>query len=484
MNIERLHQIENVKILVFGDYMVDKYINGSVSRISPEAPVPVIEVKKEFQKLGGAGNVINNIISLGGNVKILGCIGNDSAGNFIINHFNTDKINLSYLKQYNQISTITKTRVVSKNQQFLRIDEERKEPLLEEYFNYIKDNIDEILNDIDVVVISDYAKGSVTKEVSQLLIKNANKRKIPVIVDPKGNDYSKYNGATICTPNVKELCDVLNVKVETETDIEKYGIELCKKINLENLVLTRSEKGISLLTKNGTKQDYPAIAKDVIDVSGAGDTVVATISVLLGLNYSMNEICKIVNLAAGVVVSKFGTATVSLNELICSICDSGEFKLQDLNALKYIIQDLKDKGKKIVFTNGCFDLFHAGHLSSFKKAKKLGDILVVAVNTDNSVKENKGDLRPIISQQDRVEIICELECVDYVILMDDKTPVNIINTLKPDISAKGKDWENKMMPEKPIIESYGGKIEFIELEKDKSTTNIINKILKVYKNNE
>jgi len=213
MNIEILHKIEDIKVLVFGDYMVDKYIIGNVNRISPEAPVPVIEVKNQSQKLGGAGNVINNIISLGANVKVLGCVGNDDAGNFITNYFNNDKTNISYLKKYNQLSTIIKTRIVSKNQQFLRIDEEKKEPLLQEYYDYAKDNLDEIFCDIDVVIISDYAKGAVTKEIAQLLIKQANKKNIPIIVDPKGNDYSKYVGATVCTPNVKELCDVFDICV-------------------------------------------------------------------------------------------------------------------------------------------------------------------------------------------------------------------------------------------------------------------------------
>lgn len=480
MNIEILHKIENLKVLVFGDYMVDKYINGSVSRISPEAPVPVIEVKSQMQKLGGAGNVINNIISLGANVKVLGCVGNDEAGNFIINYFINDKANISYLKKYNQISTIIKTRVVSKNQQFLRIDEENKEKLLEEYYNYTKDNLEEIFEDIDVIIISDYAKGSVTKEMAQLLIKKANDKNIPVIVDPKGKDYSKYAGATICTPNVKELCDIVNQKIDTEEDILKYGYGVCNDNDIKYLCLTRSEKGISLINKEHQKFDFPAIAKDVIDVSGAGDTVVATMSLLLALDFPMDEICKISNIAASVVVSKFGTSTVSLNELICNISKTGEFKYQDVDTIKYIVQDLKEKGKKIVFTNGCFDMLHVGHLSSFKKAREYGDILIVAVNSDSSVKTNKGDLRPIISQEDRIEMLCALEYIDYVILMEDKDPVNLIKIIQPDISIKGEDWKDKIVPEKPVIESYGGRIEFIELNNGKSTTNIINKVIKAY----
>lgn len=484
MNLKKLDDIRKIKVLVFGDYMVDRYINGNVSRISPEAPVPVVEVTSQAEKLGGAGNVINNIIALGGQVKVLGCIGNDKAGDFIIKQFTNKNIDTSYFKQFSKVDTIVKTRIVSKNQQFLRIDEEKKEPLPNDYFEIVKNNIEQILSDIDVVVISDYAKGSVTKEISQLLISNAKKKSIPVIVDPKGNDYSKYKGATLCTPNVKELSDVVNQKIDTEDKITKYGSQLCQDINLDYLVLTRSEKGISVVLKNREKLDFPAIAKEVIDVSGAGDTVVATISLLLGLNFPIDDICKIANSAASVVVSKFGTSTVSFNELICSLSNTGEFKLITKEVASYIVKDLKEKNKKVVFTNGCFDLLHSGHLSSFKKAKEFGDVLIVAVNSDSSVKENKGDLRPIINQEDRIEMICELECVDYVILMEDKDPSELIKLIKPDISIKGKDWENKYVPEKEIIESYGGEMKFIELEKGKSTTNIINKILKVYSEHE
>ena len=480
MNIELLHNIRNTNILVFGDFMVDDYIIGNVNRISPEAPVPVIEVTKEKRKLGGAGNVINNIISLGGKVKVIGCIGKDVAGNFIVNHFKNNKVNMAYFKQYKKCSTITKTRVVSKNQQFLRIDEEKKEPILDEYFDFLKNNIDSIFNKIDVLVISDYAKGAVTNKVCQYLIKEAKKRSIPIIVDPKGNDYSKYNGASIITPNLKELSDLYNVKLVEENDILKYGTKLCNDIDLDYLLLTRSEKGISLVDKNKKKIDFPAMAKEVIDVSGAGDTVVATVASLLSLDFPIDDICKLANLAASIVVSKFGTATVSINELMSSIVSNGEYKLQNINSLKYIINEQREKGKKIVFTNGCFDLLHVGHLYSLKEAKKHGDLLVVAVNSDKSVKRYKGDERPIINENDRIALLCALEIVDYVILMDDDNPVNIIETIKPDVCIKGEDWKNKKVPEEEIINSYGGKMEYIKLYPEYSTTKVIDKIVKTY----
>lgn len=480
MNIETLHKLKDITVLVFGDYMVDRYINGKVNRISPEAPVPVIEVTNEFQKLGGAGNVINNIISLGGNVRALGCIGKDNAGDFIIKYFDDKKIDISYFKQFYEISTIIKTRIVSKSQQFLRIDEEKKENLLKIYVDYVKENIDSIFNGINSLVISDYGKGNVTEEISQLLINEANVRKIPVIIDPKGKKYEKYKNATICTPNTKELSDVVNANLETEEAIKKYGYELLKNLNLKYLVITRSEKGISVIDQKGNKSDYPAQAKEVIDVSGAGDTVVTLMALLSGIGVDIDSMCHMANMAASVVVSKFGTSTVSLNELISNTYFSDKFKYQNLNSLKYLIKDLHDKGKKVVFTNGCFDMLHVGHLHSFKEAKKYGDVLIVAVNSDKSVKENKGDLRPIISEDDRIEMLCSIEYIDYVIKMEEKNPVNIIKELKPDISIKGEDWKNKEVPEKAIIESYGGKIKFIKLNPNHSTSSIIDKVITVY----
>lgn len=485
MNIDKLHNIKNVNVLVFGDYMLDKYINGHVNRISPEAPVPVIEITSKDRKLGGTGNVINNIVSLGANVRVIGCVGDDKEGKYITTSFKEKNIDTNFFKNHKKLKTIVKTRVVSKNQQFLRLDEEKIEEIPDDYYKFLKQNIDAIFERIDSLVISDYGKGAVSPKICQFLIKEANKRNIPIVIDPKGTNYEKYSGATICTPNLKELSLVTNKQLTNEKEILNAGINLCNEINLNYLMLTRSENGISLFEKDKIeKEDFPTVAKDVIDVTGAGDTVVATLSVLIPVGYKMSEICKLANIAASVVVSKFGTSTVSFNELICNISKNGDFKKISSETAKYIANDLRDKNKKIVFTNGCFDLLHCGHLASFKIAKSYGDVLIVAVNSDASVKKNKGDLRPIINQEDRMNMISELECVDYVILMEDKNPINLINIIKPDISIKGEDWKDKEVPEKKVIESYGGKIKFIKLEKDKSTTNIINKILKVYENNE
>lgn len=479
MDIEKLHLLKNIKVLIVGDFMVDKYIQGNVKRISPEAPVPILEVKSKSSKLGGAGNVVNNITSLGGKTRVIGCVGDDYNGNWLIEKLREQNVDISYLKKYHEVQTICKTRLVSKNQQFLRYDEEIIKQIPQIYEEFISKNIDTILNDIQVIIISDYAKGTVTNDLSQLFITQGNLRNIPVVVDPKGKNYLKYNGATLCTPNTNELSIVTGKECNQELVIEEAGRQLCDRINLKYLVLTRSEKGISLFEKGSLlKTDYPAVIKDVVDVTGAGDTVVSVISLCLAAGYTINECCKLANLAASIVCSKFGAAPLSLNELLECILDSGEFKLVDLNTAKYIAASLREKGKKIVFTNGCFDLLHAGHLSSFIQAKTFGDVLIVAVNSDTSVKKIKGESRPIINEKDRIKMLCALECVDYVVLMGDDTPINLINAIRPDVTIKGRDWEDKELPERSVVESYGGKVNFIDLEAGLSTTKIIKKIIR------
>lgn len=386
-------------------------------------------------------------------------------------------IETDYIRQFSEVQTISKTRLTAKNQQFLRYDEEAIKPIPQEYIAYMEQYKETIFYDVQAVIISDYGKGAVTEESARFLISCANEREIPVIIDPKGNDYRKYSGAYVCTPNVKELSDVIGHELITEQDLTVAGREVKKNAKIRSLMLTRSEKGISLFDKDGSKSDFPAASKDVVDVTGAGDTVVCTVALLLAAGFSLKECCILANIAASIVCSKFGAATVSLNELMEQIVNSGEFKLVDVVTAKYVLDSLREKRKKIVFTNGCFDMLHAGHLASFLQARKYGDVLIVAVNSDESVKRLKGEARPVINQDDRIAMLCALECVDYVILMEDDTPVNLIKALKPDVTVKGRDWEDKNLPERAVVEEYGGRVCFIDLEDGLSTTNIIKKII-------
>ena len=480
MKVDRLHDINKCKVLIYGDFMVDKYIMGNVKRISPEAPVPILEVTKKNSKLGGAGNVVNNILALGASTRVLGCVGDDADGMWILNRLNKRNADTAFMRTDSEVMTIVKTRVVSKNQQYIRLDEERIEDIPDSYEQYVREHIEEILADIQVIIISDYGKGAVTKKIAGFLIECANERNIPVVVDPKGKDYSKYKGATVCTPNTNELKVVTGITSEAEEELTKAGFALRDEISLQYLMLTRSEKGISVFDRD-KKKDYPAVEKDVVDVTGAGDTVVSVVALGLAVGYEIGECSKLANLAASVVCSKFGAATLSMNELLECILYSGEFKNIDAEVAVFIAENLREKGKKVVFTNGCFDLVHAGHISSFNQAKAFGDVLIVAVNSDASVKRIKGEKRPIVSQQNRIAMLCALECVDYVILMEDDNPINLIKAIKPDITVKGKDWEHKHLPEREVVESYGGEVKFIEMEEGLSTTNIISKIIEINK---
>lgn len=474
--MERFKKIKDINVLVYGDLMVDKYICGQVSRISPEAPVPVLQVESRLSKLGGAGNVINNIISLGASVRVLGGIGKDYEGESIIEEFKKKGIDTRHIRQYLEIQTISKTRLISRNHQLLRYDEEEIRDMPQEYMKYLEQNKKFIFEDIHVVVISDYGKGAVTMELAQFLITAAIDLGIPVVVDPKGKDYNKYKGASVCTPNVKELGDVIGKILKTEEDEEIAGKQIRECVQLSNLLLTRSEKGILLFDSMNNKKDFPAVSKDVVDVTGAGDTVVSVVALMMVVGFSMEECCEIANIAASIVCSKFGAATLSLNELIGEILDIGSFKNINVKTAKYILTNLKENGKRIVFTNGCFDMLHAGHLASFVQAKAYGDILVVAVNSDESVKRLKGENRPIINESDRIAMLCALECVDYVILMEEDTPIKMIQELRPDVTVKGNDWAQKYLPEKQVVESYGGCVQFVDLCGESSTTNIIRKI--------
>lgn len=477
MQIEKIKSIMENTVLVYGDFMVDKYISGNVKRISPEAPVPILNVTGKESKLGGAGNVVNNIIAMGATTRVVGCLGEDEDGRWIIDALNNAGADTRYMKLDKQQQTIVKTRIVSKNQQYLRCDEETVKDIPDSYADFIINNIDEVFDNVTVVIISDYGKGSITHRLAQCFIDKAKEKNIPVIVDPKGTEYEKYSGATVCTPNMNELQVVTGIKVSTEDEIQEVGEKLRDRLGLTYLMVTRSEDGISVIEHNKQKKDFPALKKDVVDVTGAGDTVVSITALCLGAGITIEKTCVLANIAASNVCSKFGAATLSMSELLEGVLYSGQYKYINEESIEYIVDNLRKKGKKIVFTNGCFDLVHAGHLSSFEQARENGDVLIVAVNSDKSVRRIKGEKRPILDEKNRVALLCALEMIDYVILMEDDTPVRLIEKIRPDVAVKGKDWEGKNIPEEAVVNSYGGKMVFIELEQGLSTTNIIHKIL-------
>ena len=475
-----LEQIKNQTVLVVGDMMVDKYILGTVSRISPEAPVPVLHQQEVQRKLGGAGNVVVNLVSLGAKVRVIGRVGDDAEGMFFRQNLSDLNVDNRYI--FIEGSTITKTRVSASNQQFIRIDEETVTMPSKDVMERITSEMNTILSGITVVILSDYAKGFLTEDLTQRIITAAKKRGIIVLVDPKGTHVDKYRGATAVTPNNKEFMDMTGLaELPGEAEIETAGLRLCTQADLDYVIFTRSEKGISVIDKERKKKtDYPALKKEVIDVTGAGDTVVSIIALTLGAGFSMNDCITIANHAASIVISRFGASQVTVEELKTAL----GIPLQtgyDRQAVLSHIADQKRQGKKIVFTNGCFDLVHAGHISSFRQARSFGDILVVGVNSDESVRRMKGKTRPIVALNHRVALLMALECVDYVIPFEEDTPQNLIEQIRPDVLVKGKDWEGKKIAGDEFVRSYGGSVRFVALEQGLSTTALIERIKKTIK---
>lgn len=470
-----LEDFRNQLLLVVGDMMVDKYIMGSVDRISPEAPVPVLRQNETRRKLGGAGNVIINATSLGAKVRAVGRVGNDGEGTFFCEALREVDVDDRYI--FAEGSTIVKTRVSACGQQFIRIDEEVITHPSSKISKEIIDKLDNIFQNVTAVVISDYAKGFITEELAQAIINKAKTRRIPVIVDPKGRSAAKYKGATALTPNNKEFLDLTGIsEIPCEKDIKNEALRLCAENGFDYLIFTRSEKGISVISRaSSIKKDFPATVKEVVDVTGAGDTVVSTIALALGAGFNLHECVDIANMAASIVISKFGAAQTTLEEL--SVAFYPQTKgYPEIDLIVAQIKSLKRQGKRIVFTNGCFDIVHAGHVSSFRQARSFGDVLVVGVNSNESICRLKGEFRPIIDLKYRIALLSELNCVDFVIPFNENTPQALIEYIKPDVLVKGNDWAGEEIAGGEFVRSNGGRVEFIELEQGLSTSSIIDKI--------
>lgn len=481
----QLEKLSGIRILVVGDYMLDRYLNGTVSRVSPEAPVPVVRILGKKLEMGGAGNVALNILALGGKVRALTDIGDDEGGSLLISQLADSGVDTQFIFRTPLRTTSIKTRIVAQNQQMLRYDEETISPVDEEFEKSVTIHLSEILENVDGVVLSDYGKGVLTPNITKLVISGAKEKGLPVLVDPKGIDYGKYNGADYCTPNFKELKQAAGAEeLNTEIEIRDAAQSICRLCGIENLLITRSEKGMSLVLGNsGEKRDYPALVKEVSDVTGAGDTVIAAFSMAVSAGIDPDSCCALSNLAASIVVSKFGTATASIFELqeaIKALRNTVENKIYSVDELVEIANRLHQEEKKIVFTNGCYDIVHAGHIASFTKAKALGDVLIVAVNSDRSVKRLKGGNRPIVCLKDRLALLQAIEVIDYLTFFEEDTPQELIETIRPDVLVKGKDWEGKQVAGADFLALHGGHVEFIDLEEGLSTTSLVEKIKKGY----
>lgn len=470
------------RILVFGDYMVDEYLYGSTNRISPEAPVPVVAVKQRESRLGGAGNVVQNLLALGAQVTAVTYIGADANGDWIKSHLQGLGVNCIGIQQSTEVITTTKTRITAQNQQLLRCDNELIVKLPTHFLEFLKEHIKEWIAQARAVIISDYGKGVVTEESARLIIDAAEQMSIPVIVDPKGTDYHKYRGATVCTPNMKELRLAVGSNVQTESEILEACTALCRECGIKNILATRSEKGMSFVSAVGEKRDFPAIAKEVVDVTGAGDTVISVFSICYAAGISVSDCCRLANIGASVVVSRFGCATVSFDEI--EQLDGNDTQAEGCclgrkDAAAKAAR-LRQMGKRIVFTNGCFDIVHAGHISSFRQAKSFGDVLFLGLNSDASIRRIKGEKRPIVSQKNRAALLSAISYIDYIVIFEENTPEALIREICPDVLVKGADWRGKEVAGGRFVEEHGGEVRFIDLEQGLSTTGIIEKILDVY----
>jgi D-beta-D-heptose 7-phosphate kinase/D-beta-D-heptose 1-phosphate adenosyltransferase len=453
------------KIAVIGDLMLDEFVYGSVKRLNPEAPVPVLNIKNREYRLGGAANVAANIRSLGGDCLLLGRVGNDQRIKVLLDQMG---INHCLIVDEN-LSTAIKTRFVTNNQQLLRVDDEKIMPLDPSQINQILGSI----QGYDIFLIADYGKGVITQGLMNSL-RDMGKM---ILVDPKDLIRELFGGVFLIKPNLLEAQKWVSAELDSEGTIEKAGSSLQKAFD-SKVLLTRGKEGISLFQSGREPLHFPGQAREVYDVSGAGDTVIATVGLCLASGIELEEAIVLANSAAGIVVGKLGTAVVTAKELFASV-EHENHKVKTDDEIPSLVKDLRKREKKIVFTNGCFDILHVGHTKLLKKARSLGDVLILGLNSDGSIKRLKGPHRPIMGEDERADILASLECVDYVIFFDEDDPCNLISMIKPDIHVKGGDYtlaDNNSMPEAKLIEEYGGKVVLVNYIEGKSTSAIIEKI--------
>jgi D-beta-D-heptose 7-phosphate kinase/D-beta-D-heptose 1-phosphate adenosyltransferase len=471
------------RIIVLGDVMLDEYISGVVNRISPEAPVPIVQVDNFDYRLGGAANVALNLKVLGDDPILIGVCGEDNRAFELKKLMKRRGLQVDGIITDRNRPTTTKTRVLAHNHQMVRIDREETEEISLEITDKILRRINTYVNIAKAIIISDYGKGVITKDLVQEVIDLALEKNLFIAVDPKDTHFLNYKKVSVITPNHHEAGFVTGRRIVNDKVLQEVGWNLLKSLNCESLVITRGERGMSLFEKDGDLTHIPTVARNVYDVTGAGDTVISTLVSSVCAGAKLKEAAWISNQAAGMVIQEIGTAQVKkqeLNEEINGTKIKFRGRIVTKTQLLGILKKSRQQDKKIVFTNGCFDLIHIGHLKFLAKAKKMGDVLVVGLNSDSSVRRLKGEGRPILSQKERSEILTGLESVDFVTIFSENTPMNLIKHVKPDILVKGGDYKVDNIVGAEFVQSYGGKVRTIPLVKNKSTKSIISSILRRY----
>ena len=476
-------KVQQLKIAVIGDVMLDRYFYGEVKRISPEAPVPVNHVKRIASVLGGAGNVAANLAHLGCKVYVGGVTGQDINRKFLEGKLDEAGIHYGGLIASPTRSTITKLRIVGARQQMVRLDFEEVGDLSTEEEKAMMAWLQKMLKaGLDGIALSDYAKGVCSKHFCQQVIKLAHKHKVPVLVDPKGSDWTKYQGCDFITPNVKEMGEAVNMTVANEDKaVQKAAAKARDKFKIKNVVVTRSEKGVTLVNKEDVINE-PATAQEVFDVSGAGDTVAAVLLAAVAGKLPLGLALNLSNKAAGIVVSKVGTYPVHREELLQNVLADARQKGAGYRPLSRqeiisLAKTWRAAGETIVFTNGCFDILHVGHVTYLEQASKLGKHLILGLNSDSSVRKLKGAPRPLVKENDRARILASLGCIDAVVLFSEETPTKLIEAIKPDVLVKGGDYKVNQVAGR----EFAGEVKILPFAKGYSTTGLIEKIVKLVK---
>ena len=474
----------NISVLCVGDLMLDRFVYADMERISPEAPVPVLRLKHTREMLGGAGNVANNIASLGGRAILVGVVGRDATGDCLKRVLaSLPAIESAYIDT-DERPTICKTRFIAANQQVVRADDESLTPLSAAEHDKLLASIRACIGRVGAVVLSDYGKGVLTRPMVAEIIAAARAVQVPVFVDPKSSDFSHYLGATCITPNLKELASAAGEEVTDVAGITRAARRVMAQAKADAILVTRSEKGMMLIEANGEVHSVPARAREVFDVSGAGDTVIATMALCVAAGRSLPDAMPVANAAASVVVSKLGTATADVAELMHEFEEQDQDGgtviapgVQSLDRVRELVGRWKQQGMVVGFTNGCFDLIHPGHVALLARARSECDRLVVGLNTDRSVRALKGPTRPVNSLEARAAVMAALRYVDCVVGFDDDTPLEIIRTLMPDVLIKGADYSVDGVVGGDIVRSAGGRVVLAKLVPGKSTTSTIGRLM-------
>ncbi len=477
------------KIMVIGDLMLDKYVWGEVKRISQEAPIPVINVSSEDVRPGGAGSVVNNLKTLGAQVCACGIIGDDAHGHTLMDIFRQLEVDTTGVVIDKSRPTIMKMRLMGHLQtagkgvqQLLRVDYEKTHAISAEIETQLTNYLHKTIPLCDIVLVSDMNKGLLSKSFLNTIAAMCKQHKKIAIVDPKlVNDYACYEGFTAMTPNRFETELATGIKITDNDSLHRAGNKLALNLSLEYCIITVDKDGMFLYHRSGSGKIIPTVPRAVSDVTGAGDMVLSMFGMVIGSGHSFEEAAPLANVAAGIEVGKIGATPVSKGEILDELMGgknelSG--KIKDVELLVGILNEHRKKNDKIVFTNGCFDILHIGHIEYLKFARKQGDILVIGLNTDRSVRSLKGPTRPFVSELERAKMLAALEDVTYVVLFDEQTPLHLISAIKPDVLVKGEDWRNAGAVGSEIVESYGGKVVFAPLVEGISTTNIVSRIIK------